>query len=257
MRLEEGLVAIADTRISSGNECTLARKLWVYQNNNHAMFLTTSGLRSLSDKSRTYFNDIMAEQEEPFDRIYKAVNAFAEQIRRVAQEDEKFLAQSNLPFNIHVLIGGQFSGDRQHQLYLVYPQGNWIEIREGTPYHVIGSSGYGKPILDRTLVYDTPMKTAIKIGCLAFDSTRISATDVDAPIDVVLYARDTFRMIEKRYSQEDLQGLTTSWQEQIRGAVDKFNVDWIDPLIAQLPSAGRTSGSESEKAESDKSRNAL
>ena len=237
IRVEEGLVAVADTRILSGNECTLARKLWVYQNDRHAMFLTTSGLRSISDKARTYFNELVAEQEEPFDHLYQAVNAFAAQVRRVAQEDEKFLLQSNFPFNIHVLIGGQFAADKQHRLYLIYPQGNWIEIQEGTPYHVIGSTGYGKPILDRTLRYETPMKTAVKIGCLAFDSTRISATDVDAPIDVVLYARDTFRMIERRYSREDLQGLTTSWQEQIRGAVDRFDCDWIDPLIAQLPRA--------------------
>jgi len=239
-------VAIADTRILSGNECTIARKLWVFQNDTHAMFLTTSGLRSLSDKARTYFNEIIAEQEAPFDRVYKAVNAFAGQIRRVAQEDEKFLVESGLPFNIHVLIGGQFSGDTQPHLYLIYPQGNWIEIREGTPYHVIGSSGYGKPILDRTLRYDTSMRTAIKIGCLAFDSTRISATDVDAPIDIVLYARDTFQMIEKRYSKEDLQGLTTSWQEQIRSAVDKFNAEWIDPLMAQLPSVGGPRRAESK-----------
>lgn len=246
MTLQEGLVAIADTRILSGNECTIARKLWVYQDDTHAMFLTTSGLRSLSDKARTYFNEIIAEQEAPFDRVYKAVNAFAGQIRRVAQEDEKFLVESGLPFNIHVLIGGQFSGDTQPRLYLIYPQGNWIEIREGTPYHVIGSSGYGKPILDRTLRYDTSMRTAIKIGCLAFDSTRISATDVDAPIDIVLYARDTFQMIEKRYSKEDLQGLTTSWQEQIRSAVDKFNAEWIDPLMAQLPSVGGPRRAESK-----------
>ncbi len=96
--------------------------------------------------------------------------------------------------------------------------------------------------MDRTLHCHTPIKTVIKIGCLAFDSTRIGATDVDAPIDVVLYARNTFQMIEKRYSQEDLQGLTTSWQEQIRGAVDKFNVDWIDPPTEQLPRAGGMSG---------------
>lgn len=237
IRVEEGLIAIADTRILSGSVCTVARKLWVYQNGSHAMFLTTSGLRSVSDKARTYFDEILGQQEEPFDRLYKAVNSFAEQIRRVAREDAKSLADSNLPFDVHVLVGGQFAADKQHRMYLIYPQGNWIEIREGTPYHVIGSSGYGKPILDRTLRFETPMKTAIKIGCLAFDSTKISAADVDAPIDVVLYARDTFRMIERRYSPEDLQSLTNQWQEQIRGAVERFDCPWIDPLLAELPQA--------------------
>src|SRR5262245_61463607 len=186
IKLEEGLVGIADTRILSGNECTTAGKVTVYQNEHYAMFLLVSGLRSLSDKTLTYFDEFITAREEPLDRLFKAVNALAEQIRRVADEDKEALAKSGLPFDIHCLVGGQFKHDPRHGLYLVYPEGNWIEIREGTPYQIIGSTGYGKPILDRTLKYQDSMRFALKVGFLAFDSTRISATDVDLPIDVVL-----------------------------------------------------------------------
>jgi putative proteasome-type protease len=235
IKVEEGLVGISDTLILSGNECTTARKVSVFQNDRHALFVMTSGLRSLSDKVLTYFDEVITVQEEPFDRLFKAVNSFAHQIRRVAQEDEEALKASGLPFDIHSLVGGQFGNDREHKLYLIYPQGNWVEIAEGTPYHIIGALGYGKPILDRTLNYRDSMRFALKVGCLAFDSTRISAKDVDLPIDVVLYRRGSFRIIEHRYEKEDLLDLSTCWQERLRNLVDDLSSEWLEPLISKLP----------------------
>src|SRR5436853_138806 len=88
------------------------------------------------------------------------------------------------------------AGDVRHRLYLIYPQGNWVEVDSGTPYQIIGASGYGKPVLDRTLKYEDSLRFALKVGCLAFDSTRISAANVDFPLDVVLYLRDRYQMIE-------------------------------------------------------------
>jgi len=238
IKLEEGLVGIADTRVLSGNECTTAGKVTVYQNEHYSMFMMVSGLRSLSDKTLTYFDEFITAREEPFDRLFKAVNALADQIRRVADEDKEALAKSGLPFDIHCLVGGQFKNDKRHGLYLVYPEGNWIEIREGTPYQIIGSTGYGKPILDRTLKYHDSMKFALKVGFLAFDSTRISATDVDLPIDVVLYARDTYRIVQHRYEKEDLLDLSLFWQERLRGSVNNLSIDWIEPLFAKLANVG-------------------
>jgi len=234
MNVREGLVGIADTRVTSGNECITARKLAVYQQDHRAMFVMTSGLRSLRDKALTYFEEVLSEAEQPFDRVFKAVNALAAQVRRVAQEDKEALDESGLSFNIHALVGGQFEKDNEHKLYLLYPQGNWVEIGHGTPYHIIGASGYGKPVLDRTLKYQDPMRFAFKVGCLAFDSTRISAADVDFPIDVVLYLRDTFQVIEHRYQKEDLLELSNWWQDRLRQSVNELPSAWIEEAFSKL-----------------------
>jgi putative proteasome-type protease len=77
MRVQEGLVGIADTRVTSGNEVIQARKVSVFHQDGGGMFLMTSGLRSVRDKALTYFDDILAERQEPFDRLFKAVSAFA------------------------------------------------------------------------------------------------------------------------------------------------------------------------------------
>jgi putative proteasome-type protease len=234
IKVSEGLVGIADTRVLSGSEVVLARKVSVYQQDCQTMFLMTSGLRSLRDKTVTYFEEVMGQQERPLDRLFKAVNVFAAQLRRVESEDRDSLTQSGLPFDFYALIGGQFESDTEHKLYLVYPQGNWIEVGQGTPYHIIGASGYGKPILDRTLKYHDPMRFALKVGCLAFDSTRISAAGVDFPVDVVLYPRNTYRMVELRYEKEDLQDLSSWWQERLRRSVNELPSEWMERAFSKL-----------------------
>lgn len=241
MNVREGLVGIADTRVTSGNECITARKVAVYQHERQAMFVMTSGLRSLRDKALTYFEEAMSQADQPFDRVFKAVNALAAQVRRVAQEDKEALDEGGLSFNFHALVGGQFERDSEHRLYLLYPQGNWVEIGQGTPYHIIGASGYGKPVLDRTLKYQDPMRFACKVGCLAFDSTRISAADVDFPIDVVLYVRDTFQVIEHRYQKDDLLELSTWWQERLRQSVNELPSEWVEAAFSKLARPPRPS----------------
>ena len=234
MRTKTGLVGIADTRITSGYEAITARKVSLFHADNSAMFLMTSGLRSVRDKALTYFEEFIETQTEPFDRLYKAVNAFAGQVRRVADEDQAALSRSGLIFDIHCLIGGQMAKDTEPKLYLLYPQGNWVEVAKGTPYAIVGASGYGKPILDRTFTFEDTLSFALKVGILAFDSTRISATDVDLPVDVIMYEKDSFRIVEHRYGQEDLQEISTWWMERLRSSIFELPSEWIDRILAKL-----------------------
>ena len=242
IKVSEGLVGIADTRVISGNENISARKITVYrQSDGSSLFLMTSGLRSVRDKAVTYFEDQLHTQEEPFDRLFKAANAFASQIRKVSSEDKVALEASGLHFNIHCLMGGRLSADEEPKLYLIYPQGNWVEIGQETPYHIIGSPGYGKPVLDRTLKYSDSMRFALKVGCLAFDSTRISAADVDFPIDVVLLFNDG-RLVQRRFEQDELTEISDGWQERLRNSVTNLPSAWLDRFFegidgrAEIPS---------------------
>src|SRR4029079_4361774 len=235
IRVKDGLVGIADTRVTSGSECITARKVSIYQGEGWSMFLMTAGLRSVRDKALTYFDEIMDEAEVPQNRLFKLANLFAEQIRRVSAEDRESLEGSGLKFNIHALIGGQLAGDPEHKLYLVYPEGNWVDIGEGTPYHIIGAGGYGKPVLDRTLKFEDPIEFALKVGTLAFDSTRISAADVAFPLEIVLYQRDSHQMVSQRFEKNDLVENSDKWQERLRNSVREMSLDWAQPLLARLP----------------------
>jgi putative proteasome-type protease len=238
MIVKEGIVGIADSRLTSGHEIISAKKVSVYQHGQGSFFIMTSGLRSLRDKTLTYFDDFLAAQPEPFDRLFKAVNAFADQLRHVAREDKKSLVEGGLKFDFYALVGGQLQHDREHLLYLVYPEGNWVEIGKGTPYQIIGSPAYGKPVLDRTLQYEDSLRFALKVGCLAFDSTRISAADVDFPIDVVIYAKGSFQMTEHRYSKNDLAPISDWWQDRLRNSVRDLPGERIDSVFMKVLPTG-------------------
>jgi putative proteasome-type protease len=229
-------VGIADTRVTTGLELITARKVNVYEGEGRAVFLMTSGLRSVRDKAVTYFDDAMDQEGASCDRLFKAVNLFAKQVRRVAEEDKDALEKGGLAFNIHALIGGQMSGDAEPKIYLLYPEGNWVEVGEGTPYSMIGAAHYWKPVLDRTLKYGDPMRFALKVGFLAFDSTRISAADVDFPIDVVLYEKGSFRIAQHRYEKGDLEEISKWWQERLRGSVNELPREWEDAAFEKLSS---------------------
>lgn len=235
MKVEEGLVAIADTRVTTGSEQITAKKISVHQHGHHSLFIMTSGLCSVRDKAVTYFDEVLEDDAESCDKLYKAVNKFAEQIRRVAREDKESLLEAGLTFNLFAVVGGQLERDDEHKLYLLYPQGNWVEVTRGSPYYVIGESSYGKPLLDRVLRYECSLELALKAGYLAFDATRTSATDVGFPLDVVLYRRDTFRLVERRLTRDRLWPVCEWWQDQIRDAVDKAPSEWAAELVSELP----------------------
>ena len=229
-----GLIGVADTRVTTGNEMITAGKVNTYHFDDGAMFIMTSGLRSIRDKTLTYFEAAVETQHQPISRLVEAVNLFALQIRRVSDEDRRALEEAGLAFDAKALIGGQFQDDQEHKLLLVYSEGNWVYTGTATPYHVIGSTGYGKPILDRALKFDDAMQHAFKVACLAFDSTRISAADVDFPMDVVLYLKDSFRMVEHRFEYEELREMTTWWQEHLRNGVYEMPSNAIDTAFRKL-----------------------
>ena len=234
MATDEGLVGIADTLVTSGRECITLRKLSIYETSGGPMFIMTSGLRSMRDKTLTYFEEALHERSEPFGRLFRAVDLFAEQLRKVADEDREALKKGGLSLNMHALIGGQMEGDATHKLYMVYPEGNWVDTGVATPYQIIGSTGYGKPILDRALKHSDSMRHALKVGCLSFDSTRISAADVDFPVDVVLYRKGSFRMTEQRLEHDDLAQLSYTWQQRLRTAMTEVPDEWADKVFEQL-----------------------
>jgi len=233
LKVKEGLIGIADTRITSGTERTTAKKISVQQlsGKKHAFFIMTSGLRSVRDKAITYFQEVIDEQDTEFNKLYKAVNAFAEQVRKVEREDNESLKKSGLVFDLFALVAGQLEDDEEHKVFMLYPQGNWVEMTESSPYFIIGSSGYGKPILERVLRYESPLKFALKAGFIAFDATRISSSDVGYPIDIVIQKKNEYQVIEHRFKHEDLQKYSIWWQEKISNGLKDLPEEWIDTVL--------------------------
>ena len=231
INLNDGFVGISDTRITSGHETTTAKKVFIINKADHSFFIMTSGLRSVRDKAITYFREIIDKDDETFNKLYKAVNAFARQVKQVAEEDKASLKEAGLDFNLHAIVGGQLQDDDGHRMYLLYPEGNWVEVSKGSPFAIIGNSGYGKPILNRVVKYNSPLKFALQAGFLSFDATQISANDVDYPIDVITYKKDSFNIVEERFTREDLRPVSQLWSEKLSESIDSLSYEWMEKIF--------------------------
>ncbi len=230
-----GIIGLADTRITSGSDTTTSKKVYTVNRKNHSFFIMTSGLRSVRDKAITYFGELIEKEDDNYDKLYKAVNGFADQVKQVAREDKASLEESGLTFNLFSIIGGQLEEDKEPKLYLLYPQGNWIEVRQGTPFVIIGNTGFGNPVVRRSLTFDEPLEFALKSAFLAFDATRISSNDVDYPIDTVVLENDTYNIIENRFHQGELQHISEYWNDCLKDAIYKLPADVLNKAFQHEP----------------------
>ena len=242
IKVKDGLIGIADTRISAGTSTTIKKKVLVTQHQDASLFIMTSGLRSVRDKAVHYFQELINGGME-YDKMYKAVNAFGEQIKRVGLEDGEALANAGYRMNLNAIVGGQLKNDSDHKLFLLYTEGNWVELDEGSPFAIIGNSGQGKGILNRVIKPETSMRQALKAGYLSFDSVRISSNDVEFPIDIVTYEKNSFHIVENRYQQQELQQVSADWNEKLKHSLDQIPEEWMEKMFpnnTQPPKSGTT-----------------
>ncbi len=235
IKVRQGVIALADTQIVRGSEQVSKQKLSILNHADDSLFVMTSGLRSVRDKSLTYLGEQLDQQPQAIDRLYKVVNLFGEQMRRVYAEDGASLAASGMAWDPHAIIGGRLPQDLSPQLFFVYPQGNWIESAPDSPYFIIGRTQYGKPILDRLLNFETPLRSAVALALLAFDATRTSVTDVECPIDVAVIAEGDRHARFQRFSRDEIGGVTQWWTQTLSQSLACLPMDWAANLF---PGAG-------------------
>ncbi len=239
IRVEEGLVCLADGRITAGTQVTTARKVEFIGPPSAPVLTMTSGLRSLRDKTLAYQKrELRRGDGKGYQTMLDAVEAYCKCLKKVHDEDAEDLERSKLSFNLHAVIAGRMPEDEEHTAFMVYPEGNWIEVDTRTPYLSIGETSYGKPILDRALTSKTDLKTASNLAYLSFDSTRISAADVGFPIDLITYSTVDLKWREAQYDYDDVLEQRRWWNENLRKlAVRMPDGPWSRTLLPDMPAS--------------------
>ena len=143
---------------------------------------------------------------------------------RCAAIDGAALEDTSSGFNASFILGGQI-GSEAPRLFHIYPEGNFIEATDDTPFFQIGEHKYGKPILDRVAQPSMRLGEAAKLVLLSFDSTLRSNLSVGLPIDLLIYERDFLDVRrEKRIEQDDeyFRKLSAAWSDALRSAFAKI-----------------------------------
>jgi putative proteasome-type protease len=123
-------------------------------------------------------------------------------------------------FNATMIVAGQIR-DMEPRLFLVYPEGNFIEASFDTPFFQIGETKYGRPILLRGYDRHMSFEDAVKLLMVSFDSTLKANLSVGLPLDLMVIARDTFEPLhERRIEANDpyFRAISSTWGEALKQA---------------------------------------
>ena len=229
IRTREGLVLASDSRTNAGyDQVNVCRKMHTLVNpGERAFVLLTSGSLSCSQS-------VLSLLRRDFERgeglaaagtFYDAARVVGEQLRRVSALDREALERDKFSFNVHFILAGQIRG-QEHDLYMVYPQGNPLRASEDSPFLQIGECKYGRPILDRGVRYDqTTLDDAARYALISIDSTMRSNVTVGPPIDLLVYAKDDLGVSRyRRFADKDadLLAIHAQWEQALRRAVQEL-----------------------------------
>ena len=231
MLLDKGMAFMSDTRTNSGvDNISTFRKMfhWEVPGERFITILTAGNLAT----TQAVISQIEERNKTPKERKLSVLNA--ETMFQVANSVGTLLrdtiasraltgAEAATPpttFNASMILGGQIKG-MEPRLYLIYPEGNFIEASAETPFFQIGETKYGRPILVRGFESHMSFEAITKLLMVSFDSTLKANLSVGLPLDLMLYKTDDFAPFhERRITADDayFESISDGWSEALRNA---------------------------------------
>ncbi|MGI8934169.1 MAG: peptidase [Phormidesmis sp.] len=244
--VKKGLVFASDSRTNAGVDYISSyQKLFDFSvPGDRVIILCTAGSLSTSQSViHQIERDITTEAEVNLHNLpsmHQVAAHIGEKMRQIQDKERPWLEKDGIDYQSTFIVGGQISGEAP-ELYLVYSQGNFIAATPETPFLQIGETKYGKPILDRTISYDSPLDDVAKTTLLSIDSTMRSNISVGPPIDMVLYETDALEVRSRVQLQENdpyLRKMRDYWENALSEASRNFpSIEWNRIAVAAEPNA--------------------
>lgn len=230
-----GLVMAADSRTNAGVDyISTYQKLFDFSDpGQRVILICTSGNLSITQAVINLLQqDLKLKENENLHTVptlYDVARYIGGKVRHVQQQERAWLEKDRIDFKCTLLLGGQIRGEAP-KLYMIYSQGNFIQATPETPFLQVGETKYGKPILDRTLTFDTELEDAAKGALLSIDSTMKSNISVGPPIDLVMYEANSFfirHQLRLPFGDSYLEEMRKLWEISLREAFERMpNIDW-------------------------------
>ena len=227
--LDRGLVLMSDTRTNSGvDNISTFRKMhhWEVPDERIVTLLTSGNLAT----TQSVVSQLEERNKAPSERhnsLLEAPTMFqvATMVGKllndtIEAQNAESGEESSGKFTAAMIVAGQIKG-MQPRLFLVYPEGNFIEASFDTPFFQIGETKYGRPIILRG--YDRAMafEDAVKLLMVSFDSTLKANLSVGLPLDLLVIERDHFAPLhERRVTADDpyFMAISSGWGEALKKA---------------------------------------
>lgn len=191
LKLKTGLVFMSDTRTNAGvDSISTFKKMKTWQVlGERVVTLLSSGNLATTQAVCSMLDERSLAPDDRSPSILEAPSMFqiaclvGETLKDAVQNPAGTGQAADSTFNATLILGGQI-GDAPPRLFLIYPEGNFIEASNETPFFQIGETKYGKPILIRAYDPDMSFEAATKLLLVSFDSTIKSNLSVGLPFDV-------------------------------------------------------------------------
>lgn len=235
LKLDAGLVLLSDTRTNAGldNIASYRKMFFFEQPDERVIAIMTAGSLSLTQTTLARLEE--ATEDEAADetssvlkapsmlRVASIIGETLARTRREIVEQHRELSQQA---TASMIVAGQRKGGAM-RMFLIYPEGNFIEATEDTPFLQIGEHKYGKPILDRVVRPETSLADAQKAVLLSMDSTLRSNLSVGMPLDLAVIEKDACAISTRRRIEEgdpDFMHMSAAWSAALRDSFAKVSL---------------------------------
>ena len=229
MMLDRGLVLMSDTRTNSGvDNISVFRKMFHWEiPGERIVAIMTAGNLATTQHVVSQLEERCKAPEDRHNSLLEAATMFqvagivGKLLAETIHEREDFNGQEGAGrFTASMIVAGQIKG-MEPRLFMIYPEGNFIEASYDTPFFQIGETKYGCPIILRG--YDRAMtfEDAVKLMMVSFDSTLKANLSVGLPLDMLVLEKDRFEPLhDRRITAADpyFQQISSGWGEALKRA---------------------------------------
>ncbi len=226
---------LSDTRTNAGldNIATYRKMFTFIEEGERVIVIVTAGSLSVTQTTIARLREAIDDPEASEDTsimkaptMLKVASIIGAALCVVRLEIDEKLATMKQSASATMLVAAQRKGGPM-RLFLVYPEGNFIEATEDTPFLQIGEHKYGKPILDRVVKPATSLADAEKAVLLSMDSTLRSNLSVGMPLDLCIIEKDALKISRMRRIEagdEAFRAMSEGWSRALRDGFAQIKV---------------------------------
>ncbi len=239
IRLDEGTVFLSDTRTSAGvDNISVYRKMHVIAPAADRVFSIQSAgnLATTQEVLDRIDRDLSADDGREtlanVDRLFEAALYLGRVNREVVESHREALSASGAEGTATFILGGQIAGETS-DIFLVYPEGNYIRSSRTRPFLQIGEAKFGKFWLELAVNprVDLDLDVATKIALGSMLSTTRANLAVGPPYDLAIYRNDALRFEEHRIEADSdyLIDIQQRFAQRLLEALDELPpIPWSD-----------------------------
>ena len=234
LMLHQGMVLLSDTRTNAGlDNISTYRKMFTFEDpGERVIVILTAGSLSVTQTTMARLREANDDPDATPETsillaptLLKVADIVGRMLAEVrAEVDEKLSAMQGATASM--IVAGQRRGGAQ-RMFLIYPEGNYIEATDDAPFLQIGEHKYGKPILDRVIKPSTSLLDGQKAVLLSMDSTVRSNLSVGMPLDLCVIEKDACRVTERRRIEagdEGFRAMSEAWSNALRDGFTRIKI---------------------------------